>query len=237
MQAPLPPDTRLPAAPRGASPDPDSSNIAPDTSSGLLRDLEKGADAKRWPEFERAYDPVVRRFLAIVARTHPLIDPKDCDDLVQQTMLTLWRLFPRRSYDRSRGRFRDFLFGVVCKVATKATSRELQRREREAEALAGAADLAAGDRADEALRAEAEELWRLVVDRVFAAGRWSDKAKAVFVRTERGEPIEDVARAYGMSANAVHQLRHRAAARVEAELRRLAQPGGELAAALFATQP
>ena len=229
MQAPLPPDTRLPAAPRGASPDPDSSNIAPDTSSGLLRDLEKGADAKRWPEFERAYDPVVRRFLAIVARTHPLIDPKDCDDLVQQTMLTLWRLFPRR--------FRDFLFGVVCKVATKETSLELRRRRREDAALAGAADLAAGDRADEALCAEAEELWRLVVDRVFAAGRWSDKAKAVFVRTERGEPIEDVARAYGMSANAVHQLRHRAAARVEAELRRLAQPGGELAAALFATQP
>ena len=186
MQAPLCPDSPLPAAPRVESLDTDSSDIAPDTSSGLLRDLEKGADATRWTDFERAYDPVVRRFLAIVARTHPLINPKDCDDLVQETMLALWRLFPRRTYNRSRGRFRDFLFGVVRKVATKATSLELRRRRREDAALAGAADLAAGDRADEKLCAEAEELWRLVVDRVFAAGRWSDKAKAVFMRTERG---------------------------------------------------
>ena len=216
---------------------PAPSSPIPDTSTGLLRNLEKGSDAERWPEFERAYDPVVRRFLAIVSKIHPLINPKDCDDIVQETMLALWRLFPRRSYDRSQGRFRDFLFGVVCRVATKATSRELQRRRREEEAVAGAMDLAADNRADEKLRAEAEELWKLVVDRIFAKGRWSDKAKAVFVRTERGEPMEDVARAYGMSVNAVHQLRHRAAIRVEAELRALASPGGELAAALLAAQP
>lgn len=197
----------------------------PDTSTGLLRDLQKGADAARWPDFANRYDPVVRRFLAIVARTHQLVDPADCDDLVQETMVELWKLFPRRTYDRSRNRFRDFLFGVVRKVATRRTSDDLRRITRETETAAGAEQATDSDPAAEALRSEAEELWRLVVDGVFAEGRWSDKAKAVFVRTEHGEDIEKVAAEYGMTPNSVYQLRHRASRRVEAALRRLVRDG------------
>ena len=208
------------------------SPIGPETSTGLLRDLAQDPEAARWPEYARRYDPVVRRFLEIVAAAHPSIRPDDADDLVQETMLALAGLFPRGGYRRAQGRFRDFLFGVVRKVATKASSRETARRRREAEAVEGAA-LAAAGRADTAALCEkAEALWRAVVDRVFAQGRWSDKAKAVFVRTELGEPVESVAREYGMKPNAVHQLRHRAARRVDAELRRLARPGGEFSAAL-----
>ena len=202
-----------PATPRSA--------IGSETSTGLLRDLARGPGAERWPEFAQRYDPVVRRFLGIVAAAHPSIRPDDADDLVQETMLALAGLLPRGGYRRSRGRFRDFLFGVVRKVATKASSRETARRRREAEAAEGAALAAAGRADTAALRAEAEALWRAVVDRVFAQGRWSDRAKAVFVRTELGEPVEAVAREYGMKPNAVHQLRHRASRRVDAELRRL----------------
>lgn len=213
---------------KGAAPGADA---IPDTSTGLLRDLEKGREATRWPDFERRYDPVVRKFLAIVARTHPLVDPDDCDDLVQETMIELWKLFPRRVYDRSRHRFRDFLFGVTRLVAKRSTSDELLRIVREDEVASGAADRAAAeadaakDPGDALLRSEAEELWRLVVDRVFAEGRWSDKAKAVYVRTEHGEDIATVAAEYGMTPNSVYQLRHRAAPRVEAALRALVRGG------------
>lgn len=206
--------------------------IGPETSTGLLRNLAEGPDAARWPEFAQRYDPVVRRFLGIVAASHPSVKPEDADDLVQETMLSLAGLFPRGGYRREAGRFRDFLFGVVRKVATKASSREIERRRRESEAAEGAALAAAGRADSAALRAEAEALWRAVVDRVFAAGRWSDKAKAVFVRTELGEPIDDVAREYGMKTNAVHQLRHRASRRVDAALRELGRPGGELSDAI-----
>ena len=48
-----------PATPRAA--------IGPETSTGLLRNLAEGPDAARWPEFAQRYDPVVRRFLGIVA--------------------------------------------------------------------------------------------------------------------------------------------------------------------------
>ena len=215
-----------PATPRAAA--------GPETSTGLLRNLARGPDAARWPEFAERYDPVVRRFLGIVASAHPSVRPEDADDLVQETMLALAGLFPRGGYRRSRGRFRDFLFGVVRKVATKASSREAERRRREAEAAEGAALAAAGRADDVALRAEAEALWRAVVDRVFEQGRWSDKARAVFVRTELGEPVETVAREYGMKPNAVHQLRYRASRRVGAALRELGRPGGELAEALRA---
>ena len=200
----------------------------PDTSTGLLRDLEKGPGATRWPDFERRYDPVMRRFLAILARTHPLLNPDDCDDIVQETMLTLWRLFPRRVYDRSRGRFRNFLFGVTRLVATRRTSDEMERRLREGEAAARMPEMTADSSEDASLRAEARELWKLVVDKVFAEGRWSDKAKAVYIRTERGEDMEKVAAEYGMTANSVYQLRHRASLRVEAALRSLARETREL---------
>lgn len=216
---------------------PDISGIAPDTSTGLLRDLEKGADATRWQDFHDRYDPVVRSFLAIVARTHPLVNPADCDDLVQETMLTLSSLFPRRVYNHSQDRFRDFLFGVVRRVATHRTSREWNRFRREKEAIVGMEEARDAAAADARFREEARELWQLVVDRVFAAGRWSDKAKAVYIRTEEGEPMDEVAREYGMTPNAVHQLRHRASRRVEAELRRLARPGGELSKALRESHP
>ncbi len=202
------------------------------TSTGLLRNLAEGPDAARWPEFARRYDPVVRRFLGIVAAAHPSIRPDDADDLVQDTMLALAGLFPRGGYDRSSGRFRDVLCGGVRKSATKASSREIERRRREEESAVAAADAAAGRADTAALRAEAEALWRAVVDRVFAAGRWSEKAKAVFVRTELGEGIEEIAREYGMTPNAVHQLRHRAARRVDEELRTLGRPGGELSSAI-----
>ena len=207
-------------------------DLAPDTSTGLLRNLAEGPDAARWPEFARRYDPVVRRFLAVVARTHPSIRPDDADDLVQETLLALARLFPRGGYDRRAGRFRDFLFGVVRQVARHASSRERERAAREADAVEGAADRAAASADTDALRAEAEALWRAVVDRIFAEGRWSERAKAVYVRTELGEDVAAVAREHGMTPNAVHQLRHRASRRVEAALRALGRPGGELAAAL-----
>ena len=200
----------------------------PDTSTGLLRDLEKGPGATRWPDFERRYDPVLRRFLAILARTHPLLNPDDCDDVVQETLLQLWKLFPKRAYDRSRGRFRDFLFGVTRLVATRRTSEEKERLLRETEAASMRSNTLANAAADAALRAEATELWRLVVDKVFVESRWSDKAKAVYIRTERGEDMGEVAAEYGMTANSVYQLRHRASLRVEAALRALARETREL---------
>ena len=209
-------------------PKPDTPSIpVPDTSTGLLRDLERGPDAARWPDFVRRYDLAMRRFLAVVARTHPLLKPDDFDDLVQETLLALSRLFPRRAYDRSRGRFRDFLFGVVRRVALKAGSRELKRRTREEEAARGEAENRAGAAAEAGLREEAEALWLDVVDAAFAAGRWSGKAKAIYLRTERGESVAAVAAEYGMTPNAVHQLRHRAAAAVEKRLRALVRQRGQ----------
>lgn len=188
-----------------------------------MRDLEKGPASERWPEFDRKYDPLVRRFLAVIERVHPSVGGANADDIVQETMIALSRLFPRRAYDRSRGRFRNWLFGVVRMVATKEASREMRRRQAETEGVADAAETAAASAADAALRADAEEIWLAVVDRVFAAGRWSDKAKAVYVRTERGEDVAAVAAAYGMTPNSVYQLRFRASPRVEAELGKLAE--------------
>ena len=202
----------------------DATFAIPDTSTGLLRDLEKGQEATRWSDFERRYDSVVRNFIAVIARTHPLINPDDCEDFVQKTMLELWKILPRRGYDRSRGRFRDFLFGVVRKIAIRDSSDRLKRLEFDTKVVtdaANAAPLTENEFDDEIFRSEAEQLWRLVVDYVFAKGRWSDKSKAVFIRTERGESIAKVAAEYGLTPNAVYQLRYRAAPCVEAALRRL----------------
>ena len=96
----------------------------PDTSTGLLRDLEKGAGATRWPDFERRYDPVMRRFLAILARTHPLLNPDDCDDIVQEAFLAVRSALPGFHYTPARGRFRSYLRCVVRNAVLRFQKRQ-----------------------------------------------------------------------------------------------------------------
>ena len=213
---------------------PGSAGPAPDTSTTLLDALSAaGAPAAEWTRFVRLYGPVVRVYLAGLRRAGPWLDPDWDDDIAQEALVDLVRLLPERRWDRAKGRFRDFLFGVVRNKALAHAARE-RRAARAAEALAEAEPvLARGAEPErEALR---REVWRALVDRVFAAGRMSETSKTVFLRlVEEDAPVAALAAEYGLTPNAIYRLKSRVVAKIREAWLAAAGSDGDLADALEA---
>ena len=194
----------------------------PDTSTGLLRDLATGPAATRWDDFALRYAPFMRLKLWELSRDHPSLTPDLFDDIAQETLLFLWNGFPNGVYDRSKGTFRAFLYGVLRNKAMNAVTARNKTPAVPPEAFAEAA-AAAPDDAD-AMRAEA---LRALVDRFLEGERFSGRARAIYRRLLAGEPVAALSREYGLEANAIYQLSRRIR-RALAERRAALQKGGSL---------
>ncbi len=193
----------------------------PTTSTTLLRELGADAQSPRWAELVARYGPSLRSFLA--AKFPSLADV--ADDLVQETFLALARRLPDyRHAPDEKGRFHAYLSGILRFLAVD----ELRRRARADAALAGAADLAAADRAAEGeARAWRQAAYEVALAQYLADPAVQTRTKEVFRRVAlAGEDPATVAAAYGVSRNAVDQIRSRATRKLR-----------ELAEALAARDP
>ena len=76
----------------------------PDTTTTLMEALARtgGAPDAAWERFARLYDPVVRRYVAILRRAWPSL-PTECDDdIVQDTFIALVKTFPESRWEPFR---------------------------------------------------------------------------------------------------------------------------------------
>ena len=186
----------------------------PTTSETLLRDAAADGASPRAEEFASLYEPVLRRYAASVRPDGSFLQPADRDDLVQEVFLSVRSALPDFHYDRSRGRFRDYL-----KIAVRNAASHIARRPNPVpEGMADdrlAPDPHEGDSAETLLR-----IWTLALERVFRRGRFSPNAKAVFRRVAvKGESVAVVAREFKMEPNAIYQLRSRVMRAVRDELK------------------
>ena len=187
------------------------SGPVPDTTTTLLAKLSAtGAPEAEWSRFARLYDPVCRYYLAILRKSWPSLRRDWDDDIVQEAFLALVKALPTHRWDRTRGRFRDFLFGVVRNKALAFARRE-GRVEKVSKKVAEDAVAPVDDGGAEAEReALRRELWRALLDRVFAAGRLSETSKEMFRRlVEENVPVETLANEYGTTPNAIYRLKNR----------------------------
>ena len=84
----------------------------------------------------------------------------------------------------------------------------------------------------EALR---RELWRALVDRVFAQTRMSETSKEIFLRlVEEEAPVAALAAEYKTTPNAIYRLKNRMTAKIREAWLAAAGPNGDLADALEA---
>ena len=93
-----------------------------ETEITLLDRLRNGTDSLAWREFSDRY----RRFILAVAKKRGCSD-HTVEEIVQDVMLEVFRERDDFVYDRSRGRFRDWLAKVTCNKIAEHYRQPAQR--------------------------------------------------------------------------------------------------------------
>lgn len=84
------------------------------THTTLLARLSQGSDGAAWAEFHERYGELIRRF----ARSRSM-QASDCDDILQEVLLSLSKAMPTFRYDPTRGKFRSYLKTMVIHAIAK----------------------------------------------------------------------------------------------------------------------
>jgi RNA polymerase sigma factor (sigma-70 family) len=189
------------------------------TRASLLARLGDATDCTAWQEFVELYGGLVYGF----ARNRGLQDA-DAADLTQEVFLAVSRAAGHWEYDRRRGTFRGWLYGITRNKVAKF----LQRR-RHLPVAGGDADArerlneqpSPGPDPEAAWEQEfRQRLFRLAAAKVqndFAPNTWQ-----AFWRTAvKGRRAAEVAAELDLSVGAVYMARSRVLARLTAQVRRM----------------
>jgi len=175
---------------------------SPSTHASLLQRLSEGEDDEAWSEFAERYGPLIRDY----ARRRGL-QASDCDDLLQDVLLSLTKALPGFRYDPGRGRLRSYLKTVTIRSLNRKFGQE--RRPAHLEEVVEPA-VPEDDPWEEAwrrhhLRRALARLSREFPERTRTAFRWV---------VLEGRPASEVAQTLGMSLDAVYQSKSRVLRRV-----------------------
>ena len=178
------------------------SNI-PTTSTTLLRDLAQDSLHARWGEFVARYRPMMEAFMR---ERFPSLD---ADDVIQETLIELIRVFPVYRYSpREKGHFHNYLTGILRHRALRMMDEEKRRARLVAEMRH--VDVEADD------TAWRESLMEIALQQLLADTSIHERTRLVFARVAvNGEKPDDVAAAFGITRNAVDQMKSRMMARLK----------------------
>jgi RNA polymerase sigma factor (sigma-70 family) len=172
----------------------------PATQPTLLQRLRDPADEDAWRTFEFRYRELIVRF----ARSRGQ-QQADAEDIAQLVLSSLFGSLRRFEYNRSRGRFRDYLFRCTRNaIARQAGKREALPVGDELMDQVEATDpgeVAAWDREWE------DHHYRLAMASIRRS--FDPSSVAVFERCLRGDAIRDIAAETSMSEQAVHKVKQR----------------------------
>ena len=196
----------------------------PITSTTLLRDLAQDSQHARWGEFVARYRPMMEAFM------RDRFPSLDADDVIQETLIELIRVFPVYHYSpREKGYFHNYLTGILRHRALRMLD-EGTRRAKLAEEMqrVSASVKTTADREGNTGRvacphtAESEdEEWRhslleIALQQLLADSSIHERTRLVFARVAvNGEKPDEVAAAFGITRNAVDQMKSRMMARLK----------------------
>jgi RNA polymerase sigma-70 factor (ECF subfamily) len=181
------------------------------TRSSLIRRVRDPSDQRSWREFQELYEPVLLAYL----QKHGLKDP-DAHDVVQDIFLALVRALPTFELDRSRGRFRTWLWQVAWHALADWARRQRRRNKAEDEwcqQLAASCPPADQEPDEEWVAACHRRVLETVLARVRGEARpttWNCFERHLL----QGRPAAEVAAELGLSAPAVYTNASRILARV-----------------------
>ena len=201
----------------------------PTTSTTLLRDLAQDSQHARWGEFVARYRPMMEAFMR---ERFPTLE---ADDVIQETLIELIRVFPIYHYSpKEKGHFHNYLTGILRHRALRMMGEE-QRRAKLAEEMRRVSAKTTADRegntpyrdgnigraaCPQAAETDDEE-WRhslleIALQQLLADESIHERTRLVFARVAvNGEKPDEVAAAFGITRNAVDQMKSRMMARLK----------------------
>jgi len=186
------------------------------TRQSLLIRVRNPRDGDAWEQFAQVYGPLIFRF----ARKRGLQDA-DAADLSQIALTAVLGMLQAGGYDRNRGSFRSWLFGLVRNQMHKFCD----RNERQPLGTGGTSmrhrlETQPAPELDEEAAWDGEferQMFLVAVERVrgeFHESRWQ-----AFWRTAvEGRGAADVGKELGLSVGAVYTAKSRAISRVKREI-------------------
>lgn len=183
------------------------------THASLLARLRTGSqsvDPAAWHEFHDRYAQLIRGFA-----NRQGVQPADCDDVLQDVLLSLTRDLGKFEYDPEKGRFRSYLKTVTLHaVFRRMRQNRAAGRPEEAERLAAAA------MSDPKIEESWEEQWRQHhmrrALRTIRAEFNDDDVAAFEHYVMQGQPAAEAAATLGLSTDQVYQAKSRILKRLTA---------------------
>lgn len=173
------------------------------TRSSVLKAVADTSNEKAW---KRLFD-LYAGFVFSVARSKGLT-VTDSDDIVQNVFVDLARNLPQFNYDRTKGRFRSYLLGLVNWRVTdklRAGKRDVDFKSQYGEDMKGAVAEDDGIFLENEWRAAAmEEALRRIKDEVNP-----DHFAAFVASTIEGQDTETVMNLYSITRDNLYQIRKR----------------------------
>ena len=178
--------------------------MIPETSTTLLREISSDSDNVRWPEFVARYRPMMTAYL----KTHfPTVD---ADDMVQETLIALVETFPVYHYSPDeKGSFHNYLTGILRNKALRQLERD-NRRQAGMRELASERQIEANATPQLPENTFRQDIFEIALRQLLADDTVQMRTREVFRRVAvNGEKPEDVATDFGITRNAVDQMKSR----------------------------
>jgi RNA polymerase sigma factor (sigma-70 family) len=90
------------------------------TSATLLEAVKDGQDGQAWNRFISRYRPMIVSFAKRLG-----LDKSDAEDIGQETLLVFLQDYREGQYDRMKGKFRSWLFGIAHNQALNFQRKKL----------------------------------------------------------------------------------------------------------------
>lgn len=186
------------------------------TTTALLDGLHDHTNAAAWEAFDARYRPII---LAYARRLGLNMD--EAADVAQETLFHFIREYREGKYERTRGRLRSWIVGIVkYRVADRYRAKAARKEKRGESAIVTLPD--DSELSDIWENERRAELLRRALKELHETTRTSDRSFQAFEEfAMKGRPAAAVAAELGVSAQDVYVVKNRMADRLREILTRL----------------